>query len=290
MSRAFIGLSGWNYPGWRGDFYPEGLRQKDELAYAASQFPTIEINGTFYSLKKPDDFAHWRGVTPKGFVLAVKGSRFITHMKQLREPRQGLANFLAQGVLRLEEKLGPMLWQFPERMRLDDARMQRFDEFLSLLPRDTEEAVAIAREHGPQMKKGVWLEFEKKRRIRHAVEVRHESFFVEPFMRLLRKHGVALVASDAKEWRYAEDLTAGFVYVRLHGSERTYTSRYTDEQLDRLADAIEAWRSGGEPDDAIRATDLEPPARKGRDVYVYFDNDAKVHAPKDARRLIERLS
>ena len=289
MAKAFIGLSGWNYPGWRGDFYPEGLRQKDELAYAASQFPSIEINGTFYSLKKPDDFAHWRAVTPEGFVFAVKGSRFITHMKQLREPRQGLANFLAQGVLRLEEKLGPMLWQFPERMRLDDVRMQRFDEFLGALPRDTEEAAAIAREHGPQMKKGVWLDVEKSRRIRHAVEVRHDSFFARPFMRLLRRHNVALVASDAKEWRYAEELTAGFVYVRLHGSEHTYTSRYTDDQLDRLAHAIREWLGGGEPSDAARVTELEAPARKGRDVYVYFDNDAKVHAPKDARRLIERL-
>ena len=289
MAKPYIGLSGWNYPGWRGDFYPAGLRQRDELAYAASRFPTIEINGTFYSLKKPADFEQWRQVTPAGFVFAVKGSRFITHMKQLREPRIPLANFLAQGVLRLEEKLGPLLWQFPERMRLDDARLQRFDEFLALLPRDTEEAAALAREHGPQITKGAALEVEKKRRIRHAVEVRHDSFFTEPFLRLLRRHQVALVASDAKEWRYAEDLTAGFVYVRLHGSERTYTSRYTDAQLDRLARAIEAWVAGGEPDDAVRATGLKPVARKGRDVYVYFDNDAKVHAPKDARRLIDRL-
>ena len=290
MARPYIGLSGWNYPGWRGDFYPDGLRQKDELAYASAQFPTIEINGTFYSLKKPADFAQWRAVTPKGFVFAVKGGRFITHMKQLREPRVPLANFLAQGVLGLEEKLGPILWQFPERMRLDDARLDRFDEFLSMLPRDTEEAAALAREHGPQMKKGVLLDVERKRRIRHAVEVRHDSFFVEPFMRLLRGHDVALVASDAKEWRYAEELTAGFVYVRLHGSERTYTSRYTDAQLDRLADAIRAWLEGGEPDDAARVTELKPPARKGRDVFVYFDNDAKVHAPKDAERLQRRVN
>ena len=290
MSKAFIGLSGWNYPGWRGDFYPEGLRQKDELAYAASQFPTIEINGTFYSLKKPADFALWREVTPNDFVFAVKGGRFITHMKQLREPRVPLANFLAQGVLALEEKLGPMLWQFPERMRLDDARMRRFDEFLGLLPRDTEAAAALAREHGPQVKKGVVVETAKKRRLRHAVEVRHETFFVEPFMRLLRRHDVALVASDAKEWRYAEDVTAGFVYVRLHGSERTYTSRYTDAQLDRLAAAIGVWTAGREPDDAIKATELVPRPRKGRDVFVYFDNDAKVHAPKDALRLMERVA
>ena len=290
MARRFIGLSGWNYPGWRGDFYPAGLRQKEELAYAASQFPTIEINGTFYSLKKPADFELWREVTPRGFVFAVKGSRFITHMKQLREPRIPLANFLAQGVLRLEEKLGPMLWQFPERMRLDDARLQRFDEFLSLLPRDTEEAAALAREHGPQVRKGVALDVDRKRRLRHAVEVRHDTFFCEPFMRLLRRHRVALVASDAKEWRYAEDVTAGFVYVRLHGSERTYTSRYTDAQLDRLAHAIQAWSDGSEPADAMKATDLAPPPQKSRDVYVYFDNDAKVHAPKDARRLIDRLT
>lgn len=289
MAKPYIGLSGWNYPGWRGDFYPEGLRRKDELAYAASQFRSIEINGTFYSLKKPADFRLWREVTPAGFVFAVKGSRFISHMKQLRDPRVPLANFLAQGVLALEEKLGPILWQFPERMRLDDARMRRFDEFLSLLPRDTAQAAELALEHGPQVKKGAHVAIEKKRRMRHAVEVRHESFFVEPFVRLLRKHGVALVASDAKEWRYAEDVTADFVYVRLHGSERTYTSRYTDAQLDRYAAAVRSWLNGGEPADALKATRLAPARRSGRDVFVYFDNDAKVHAPKDARRLLQRI-
>ena len=289
MPRAYIGLSGWNYPGWRGDFYPDGLRQKDELAYAASHFRSIEVNGTFYSLKRPADFAGWREATPRDFVFAVKGSRFITHMKQLRDPRIALANVFAQGLLRREEKLGPLLWQFPERMRFDDARAERFDEFLGMLPRDTEAAAALAKEHGPQVEGRAWLETGRRRRIRHAVEVRHESFFVEPFMRLLRRHGVALVFSDAAEWRYAEELTAGFVYIRLHGSERTYTSRYTDAQLDRLAGAIGEWLSGGEPADAARVTEMTPPARRGRDVYVYFDNDAKVHAPRDATRLIDRL-
>ena len=289
MSRACVGLSGWNYPGWRGDFYPAGLRQKDELAYAASCFHSIEINGTFYSLKRPADFAAWRQATPPGFVFAVKGSRFITHMKQLRDPRVALANFFAQGVLRLEEKLGPLLWQFPERMRYDEARAERFDAFLSMLPRDTEAAASLAAEHGPQVEGRAWLETGRRRRIRHAVEVRHESFFVEPFMRLLRRHGVALVFSDAAEWRYAEELTAGFVYIRLHGSERTYTSRYTDAQLDRLARAMDSWLAGGQPADAARVTSLTPTPRKGRDVYVYFDNDAKVHAPRDAARLIDRL-
>lgn len=290
MARTLIGLSGWNYPGWRGDFYPTGLPHRDELAFAASRMQSIEINGTFYSLKRPDDFAAWRAATPSGFVFAVKGSRFITHMKQLNAPRVALANFFAQGLLRLEDRLGPLLWQFPARMRFDDARAERFDAFLSMLPRDTGSAAELAREHGPQVDGRAWLDVDRNRRIRHAVEVRHPSFLDERFFRLLRRHGVAFVFSDAAEWPYAEETTAGFVYIRLHGSERTYTSRYTDAQLDRLAAAIVAWRAGGEPDDAVRITEFAPPRRKGRDVYAYFDNDAKVHAPKDALRLMQRLA
>lgn len=283
-----IGISGWNYAGWRGDFYPDGLRHADELQYAAERLATIEVNGTFYSLKHPDDFEKWRDATPAGFRFAVKGSRYITHMLQLNEPRQGLANFLAQGLLRLGSKLGPILWQFPARMRFDERRASLFDAFLGMLPTDTDGAARLAREHGPQVP-DPWTETDANHRLRHAVEVRHESFFCDEFVRLLRRHGVALVASDAADWPYAEEPTAGFLYFRMHGSGRTYSSRYSDAELDALARRITAWGEGREPDGAARIAELEPPRRKTRDVYVYFDNDRKVHAPRDALRLAERV-
>jgi uncharacterized protein YecE (DUF72 family) len=291
MARAWIGISGWNYPRWRGAFYPDGLRQKDELAFAAAQFDSIEVNGTFYSLKRPADFAAWRAATPPGFLFAVKGSRFLTHMKRLHEPRTALANFFAQGVLALGAKLGPVLWQFPLQVRYDTATAARFDAFLAMLPRDTHAAAELASEHGPALAGRASFDPGPKHRVRHAVEVRHESFFVEPFVRLLRHHGVALVCSHAAEWRYVEEPTADFVYVRLHGGEHTYSSRYADAELDRLAAAIRCWNAGGQPADSPAVTALPPPpARRGRDVFVYFDNDAKVHAPRDARRLLERLA
>lgn len=284
-----IGISGWNYRGWRGSFYPDGLAQRRELEWASRSFSTIEINGTFYSLQTPKSFGAWRQTAPAGFVYAVKGSRFITHMKQLKEPEQALANFLAQGVLRLEETLGPILWQFPQRMRLDDERAERLDRFLEMLPKDTDSALELARRHGSQVEGRAWLETERNRRLRHAVEVRHDSCFDDRLVRILRRRGVAFVFSDAADWQYAEELTAGFVYIRLHGSRRTYSSRYSDEQLDMLARKIAAWARGDEPHDAQRITDRTPPRRKTRDVYVYFDNDEKVHAPRDARRLAQRL-
>jgi uncharacterized protein YecE (DUF72 family) len=292
MARAWVGISGWNYPRWRGDFYPAGLRQKDELAFAAARFPSIESNGTFYSLKRPEHFAAWRDATPPGFVFAVKGSRYLTHMKRLHAPREALANFFAQGVLALGAKLGPLLWQFPLQQRYDAATAARFAAFLAMLPRDTHAAAELASAHGPALAGRAWFEPGLRRRLRHAVEVRHESFLVEPFVRLLRHHHVALVCSHAAEWRYVEELTADFVYVRLHGGEHTYTSRYSDQELDRLAGAIRCWTAGERPADSPAVTSLPPPPAPsgGRDVFVYFDNDAKVHAPRDAARLLDRLA
>ena len=139
-----IGISGWTYGGWRRNFYPPGLRHSDELHYASREFDTIEINGTHYSLQHPDSFARWRDQTPGGFIFAVKGSRFITHLKQLRDIETPLANFFASGVLRLEEKMGPFLWQFSPRFRFD---RDRLEPFFALLPRDTEAAAVLARRH-----------------------------------------------------------------------------------------------------------------------------------------------
>lgn len=281
-----IGLSGWKYPGWRGRFYPPGLRQRDELAYASHLFDTIEINGTFYSLQRPELFAAWREATPEGFVFAVKGSRFITHMLRLRGVESALANFFASGVLALGDKLGPFLWQLPARFAFDE---ERIEAFLSLLPRDTEAAAELARGHDHRVAGRALTHAERRRKLRHAIEIRNPSFLNPAFVELLRRHNVALVFADTVEWPYAEDLTADFVYVRLHGSEELYASGYDDAALDHWAARIEPWAAGDAPNDA-RLIDPQSAAPPGpRDVYVYFDNDAKVRAPADAQSLRRRL-
>jgi uncharacterized protein YecE (DUF72 family) len=214
MGNIYTGISGWTYDGWRRRFYPEGLARGRQLEFAARQFNAIEINGTFYRLQRPENFSAWREQTPAGFRFAVKGSRFITHMKQLRDVRTPLANFFASGVLRLEDRLGPLLWQFPRRMRFDPAR---FDAFLDMLPRSERQASTLARHHDARVSGRASFHTHSDRPIRHAVEVRHESFFCDEFIRMLRRHHAALVLSDAgSEWPYAEDVTADFVYVRLH--------------------------------------------------------------------------
>lgn len=282
-----IGISGWKYSGWRGVFYPTGLRQTDELAYAASRFDTIEINGTHYSLKRPEAFAAWREAVPADFIFAVKGGRFITHMLKLRGVETALANFFASGVLALGAKLGPFLWQLPARSVFEP---ERIETFLSLLPRDTVAAASLARRHDHRVAGRTLTETDRRRPLRHAIEVRHPSFLDPRFIRLLRRHRVTLVFADTVEWPYAEDLTADFVYIRLHGSEELYNSGYDAPALDRWAARIAAWAAGRAPEDAILVDRPVPPRKSGRDVYVYFDNDAKVRAPLDAQALRARLS
>lgn len=280
-----IGLSGWLYPGWRGAFYPKGLRHKDEFAYAARLFNTIEVNGTFYSLKRPEHFIQWRDATPDDFVFAVKGSRFITHMKRLRDVEAPLANFFASGMLALGDKLGPFLWQLPPHFVFD---AERLDHFLSLLPRDTEAAAALARRHDQRVAGRAFTETDRRRTLRHAVEVRHPSFLDPAFIDLLRARNTALVFADAAGWPYAEDVTADFIYIRLHGAVELYASGYDDAALDWWAARMGTWAAGHQPDDA-KLIDPQPPPQHPRDVYVYFDNDAKVRAPFDAQALSHRL-
>jgi uncharacterized protein YecE (DUF72 family) len=291
MSRAGairVGISGWTYGGWRGSFYPTGLRHSDELSYASRQVDTIEINGTHYSLQRPDSFARWHEETPEGFVFAVKGSRFITHLKQLRDIETPLANFFASGVLRLEEKLGPFLWQFSPRFGLD---RERLEHFFTLLPRDTEAAAALAARHDQRLEGRAWTRTERKRELRHAIEIRHTSSLKSALIALLRQYDIALVFAASVAWPYAEDLTADFVYLRLHGSEELYASGYSDEALDRWAARIKLWARGLQPNDArLVAPDMTPPRRSEREVFIYFDNDAKVRAPLDARSLKIKLS
>ncbi|HWB49905.1 MAG TPA: DUF72 domain-containing protein [Stellaceae bacterium] len=281
-----VGLSGWLYPGWRGVFYPKGLRQKDELAYASRHVDTIEINGTFYSLQRPELFAAWREATAEGFVFAVKGGRFITHMKRLRDVDAALANFFASGMLALRDKLGPFLWQLPRDFAFDE---ERIEAFLSRLPRDSEAAAALAKRHDDRVAGRALTFAHIHHKLRHALEIRHPSFLDPGFIRLLRRQNVALVFSDAVGWPYVEDVTADFVYIRLHGAEELYASGYEDAALDRWAARTRCWAGGGSPDDAKLIDPVTAPRREPRDVYVYFDNDAKVRAPVDAQALRRKL-
>jgi uncharacterized protein YecE (DUF72 family) len=283
-TRALIGISGWRYAPWRGVFYPQGLPARRELEYAAERLATIELNGSFYSLQRPEYYARWSEQVPDGFVFAVKGSRYITHMLRLRGIEKALANFFASGVLALEEKLGPLLWQLPPTLPFDE----RLEPFLESLPRTTKEAVRLGRRHDERVKGRAYLRAPEERELRHALEVRHPSFATRELVELLRKHDVALVVADtAGRWPFLEDVTADFVYVRLHGDVEIYKSGYTDAALERWAERIRAWRDGVKPPPAKL---LAPPPRlKRRDVYVYFDNDIKVHAPYDAMNLAAKV-
>jgi uncharacterized protein YecE (DUF72 family) len=287
MGKIFIGISGWRYGPWRGKFYPEGLTQKRELEFASRALPTIEINGSFYALQKPESYASWYDSTPSGFVFSVKGNRYITHIQRLRDIEKPLANVFASGVFNLREKLGPFLWQFPPGFRYDP---ERVEHFFSLLPRDTKEALKLARKRDKRMEGRSRLAVDKNRKLRHAMEIRNKNFIDESFVALLRKYRVALVVADtAGKWPYQEDVTSDFMYLRLHGDEELYASGYTDEALNRWAERIRAWSTGSEPNDAARISQKPPPKRASRDIYCYFDNDVKVRAPFDARQLIEKL-
>ena len=285
IDKVRIGISGWNYPGWRGQFYPANLPHRRELAYAAGIFPTIEINGTFYSLKRPENFAQWFADTPEDFVFSVKGSRYLTHMLRLRNVAKPLSNFFASGVLRLGSKLGPILWQLPSNFSFDPKRLEAF---FKLLPRDTEAAVSLARRHDKRVSGHTWLKADKARRIRHCMEIRHQSFAVPEFIHLLREHGIALVCADAVEWPRLMDVTADFIYCRLHGSKELYASGYDEPALDAWAKRVAAWARGKESPDGDRVMPALASKQASRDVFVYFDNDAKVRAPFDAQGLIRR--
>jgi len=285
MTDVRIGISGWNYAPWRGTFFPPKLVQREELEYASRMVRSIEINGTFYSLQRPESYGHWHDRTPEDFVFSVKAPRFITHIKRLKNIEAPLANFFASGVLRLGKKLGPILWQLPPSFHYD---AERLADFFARLPHDTHAAAALAREHDDAVKQ-IWLEPGAKRKLRHALEVRHESFQQQEFIALLREHRVALVVADtAGKWPFMEDVTSDLVYVRLHGDAELYVSGYTDSALEEWARKIRAWREGGNPSGA-KLTAEPAPRAAGRDVFAYFDNDVKTHAPFDAMTLAHKL-
>lgn len=269
MGRIRVGISGWSYRRWRGDFYPDGLPQRLELTYAAERMDSVEINGSFYSLQRPSSYAAWRAATPDDFVFAVKGGRFLTHMKKLRDVEAPLANFFASGVLALGPKLGPVLWQLPENLPYDATRMA---DFFGLLPRTTRAAAELAAHHDDRLSGDrVHAETDADRPIEHVLEFRHRSFCSDEAIAQLREHGIGCVVADtAGRWPQADAVTSGVVYVRLHGDTELYTSGYSPAALDRWAERCREWARQAE-------------------VYVYFDNDAAGHAPHDALGLIDRL-
>ncbi|RED17023.1 DUF72 domain-containing protein [Parasphingopyxis lamellibrachiae] len=255
------GIGGWTYKPWRGTFYPEGLRQADELSYAAGRLGAIEINGTYYRLQKPESFAKWRDAAPEGFKFTIKASRYCTNRKDLRETGESIERFLGQGIAELGDKLGPLFWQFMPTKRFDP---EEFDTFLAMLPKTYQ---------------GLTLH--------HALEVRHDSFVCTEFVELARKHGAAIICADSEKYPQIADQTADFSYARLLGACEDVPTGYPEPELDRWADIAEAWRDGGQAGGMDYLTPPTP-APEGRDVYIFFINGAKVRAPAAAEALIAR--
>ena len=264
-----IGMSGWTYPPWRGGFYPKGLVQKRELEYASRQVNSIEINGTFYSLQKPTTFEKWFAQTPEEFCFAVKGPQYVTHIKRLKDVQDPVANFFASGLLALRHKLGPILWQFPPNVTLKD---DRFEKFLKLLPFDSKAAARLAKKHTDKMAERNYTQVDGDYAIRHAFEFRHPSFQNADFTAMMRAHGAAIVVAHAGEKSpYIEELTADFVYCRMHGEGKDYKKGYPEKLLRDWAKQAREWSAK-------------------QDVYVYFDTEIKKYSPQDAINLAKLLT
>ena len=257
-----VGIGGWTYEPWRGTFYPAGLRQAEELHYASRRLTSIEINGTFYRTQTPASFRKWREETPDGFVFSVKGHRKIVSTRRLADAGEGIEWFFDSGVLELGDKLGPVLWQFAPSRTFDP---NDFAAFLALLP-----------------KRAGGLE------IRHALEVRHASFWVPHFTSLLRQHNVAAVCADSDEHPAIADVTADFVYVHLRRTSEDMETGYSPTDLDRWAGRARVWQSGGIPED-LQRIDATAPAKVDRDVFIYVISGAKTRAPAAAMALMDRL-
>jgi uncharacterized protein YecE (DUF72 family) len=270
MAKPWVGISGWTFPAWRGTFYPEGLVQRKELGFASRALNSIEINGTFYSLQKPSSFQKWYSEVPEEFRFSVKAPQFITHVLRLKEAEEPLANFFASGLLCLKEKLGPILWQFPPFVMLKD---DRFEKFLELLPHDAKSASKLAKKHGEKVEGRAHTTVDKNFPVRHAFEFRHASFLNKDFLELLRKHNVAFVIAHegAEKAPYTEEPTADFIYARLHGEGKKYAKGYPDREIAEWGKKITVWNG------------------LGMDSFVYFSNQAKVHSPAGAMKLLKVL-
>lgn len=287
MPQIRIGMSGWTFEGWRGEFYPKGVTQKKELEYASRQVNSIEINGTFYSLQKPPTFQRWHDETPNDFCFSIKAPQYITHVRRLKEVEEPVANFFASGLFCLKEKLGPILWQFPPNVTLKD---DRFARFMEILPMDSKSASQIAKKHSSKMDGRSVTKAEGNYPIRHAFEFRHPSFMNPEFIELMKKHQIAVVFahSGGISSPYMEDVTSDFIYLRMHGQDEKFKNGHTPDLLDWLAERIQIWASGNQPKDAQVVCD-DLPKKCPRDVFVYFDTEAKEYAPSDALHLMKRL-
>jgi uncharacterized protein YecE (DUF72 family) len=261
--KIHVGIGGWTFAPWRGVFYPTGLTQARELAYASQQFTSIEINGTFYRSQSAATFRKWASETPDGFVFAVKGPRFVVQRGVLAEAGDSLKRFFDSGVLELGDRLGPILWQFAPTKKFDEVD---FGAFLELLP--------------PAL---------DGRKIRHVVEVRHDSFKTPAFAALLRKFAVPVVFSEHASYPAIADITGDFIYARLQKGQDSIATGYAPEALDQWAERARIWATGGAPDDLPRIEPAGKPRAQPRDVFLYFIHEGKVRAPAAATALIERL-
>jgi uncharacterized protein YecE (DUF72 family) len=258
-----VGIGGWNYEPWRGVFYPKGLAQAKELAYAASKLTAIEINSTYYGSQKPESFRKWASQAPEGFLFSVKASRFSTNRRVLAEGADSIKRFLNSGVTELGDRLGPLLWQFAPTKKFDEAD---FRSFLELLP-----------------------EQQDGRKLRHVVEVRHDSFRVPEFIALLRAFNVAVVCAEHETYPGIADVTSDFVYLRLQKGKDTLATGYPPKELDAWATRLQAFASGGVPQDLPVVDAKNPAAKTPRDVFAYVIHEGKVRAPAAAMALIERV-
>jgi uncharacterized protein YecE (DUF72 family) len=280
MNKFHIGISGWRYAPWRNNFYPKGLVQKKELYFASRSVNSIEINGSFYALQTPQRYAGWYADTPDNFMFSVKAPRYITHIRRLNDVAEPIANFFASGVFELKEKLGAFLWQFPPSFKFNE---EQFHEFLELLPANTADAQKNTRHYHPDFKLPSY--FAKGAKLRHAVEIRNETFINETFIEMLRKYHIAFVIADtAGRWPYAEDITSDFVYMRLHGDAELYRSGYSKEAIEHWYKRIKSWSQGSQPRDA-KLIAKRAKLHSSLDVFCYFDNTDKLWAPQDARQL-----
>ena len=256
-----IGIGGWTYEPWRGSFFPEKWPHKRELDYAASKLTAIEVNGTYYSSQKPATFASWAKAMPDGFVFALKASRYCTNRKVLAEAGESIARFTGQGIVELGDRLGPILWQFMATKTFDP---DDFGAFLKLLPAE-QDGIAL----------------------RHAVQVRHESFQTPEFVALARAAGVAIVYADSTDYPAIADVSGDLVYARLEAAVEEEPAGYSPAALDRWASAARSWAEGGAPVDLPYLADPAP--KTPRETFVFFINGAKVRAPHGAMALIERV-
>lgn len=263
MNAIRVGIGGWTFEPWRNNFYPAGWPQSRELEYASRRLSAIEINGTYYSTQKPSTFAKWRDETPDDFVFSMKANRFATNRRVLGEAGDSVRRFIDSGIAELGTKLGPIVWQFAPTKRFDAAD---FEAFLKLLPAEV---------------KGL--------RLRHALDVRHESFMCNEYLDLARRYGAATVFTDSDDYPSFADVTGDFVYTRMMRTDASLPEGVTPEALDQLAACGKAWRDGGEPDGVPRVAAAAPASPSPRDVFMYFISGAKERAPAAAMGLLRRL-